>query len=894
VRGIGLRGRTAVVFSHNLSSSNAFARIRSIASRGCAIVVSLARPLVYLWPWLVGVGVLAAVISSPQGIVLAERYGEEAHAGRVLVACTLASWLSVVLACLLALMAAAIRRPLHHSEGPSSRWVVRLRLFAGSLWVVSLASAYGVVLACAVNLNIVWAAVGSLALIGGVGTLWVTYSACYEGSAAARILAAIQRHHFVVISMGLLLATAPLAVGALVAQTTPMQLAAAGPLLIAMIGAASIATLFGLIVIVVPVYLRRPWIGVTYLAVMIGWAAVQPLPIDRDNPLLRDAVEAARKRFENDPTCKRAPLSLDAALQAHTVGPPYASSVPLDRSIYLVSAEGGGIRAAYWTALNLARLDMSTQGQFGEQVASLSGVSGGSLGIATWLAARDREDLTAAGRLKLATRFLSSDFLSPLLGGLLFLDVPRIFLGPAWPSARRDQVFEKAFVDQWTLIGKTNFFARPFLLGCMHGFKAVPAVYFNATDATTGAYVPLTASPLPSSGPIPPLSLSFDLHSSSIRDASVAQMVHISARFPYLSPGAKVGINASNIAEELEFSRLDENQGLNEEQMDEAIQEILERARKSQFWIRQWVLVDGGYFDNTGLTPTKKALALIEEGRGFEAMSPPLEAPRYTRTLVHLIHISNDPGTPCLPLPPKWQERLTPRARQFVGLTSGSTIRCARDIPALEESLVENVLSPLVVPLQSLLNARSEMSRQAVAELRDAYAYSRPQAAGPNLQFWTQFREISLSAGFADAFGIEAERQPKPDLLESARANLRKADRQLSDAKAEIRRLQREGKASDASVSVYLNQLAEWHDLIRNDVRLAECHRQLPQQKPPLGWTLSKTNQELMRCLSIRLGISNRSSDPILPPPWPAGWPLRFPGPFTPSFIRESMRSGEK
>jgi hypothetical protein len=630
---------------------------------------------------------------------------------------------------------------------------------------------------------------------------------------------------------------------------------------------------------VIPVYLRRPWIGLVYVVGMMVWASLQPLPIDRDNPLLRSSVNAAEERNKNDSACKPSPITLDSALDAHTNGPGYPSPFELDRSIYLVSAEGGGIRAAYWTALNLARLDVSTQGKFGEEVAALSGVSGGSLGIATWLAARDRTDLTAQARLELVTGFLSSDFLSPLLGGFLFLDVPRLLLGPAWPSARRDEVFEKALADRWAQVGRSDFFLRPLFWSCMRGFTAVPAVYYNATDEETGAYVPLSESALSWEWEWPiahyPESELRNLRTSSIGQASVAQMVHISARFAYLSPEAKVGVNAVNIASAME-------------DLDDGTQQSASGGHynKDEFWTRQWVLIDGGYFDNTGLTPTRNALAFINRRRHSERMIPPLDAARYTRTHVQVIHISNDPGSPCLPLKKGWQERLSSRARQFVSLTKGTTIHCQGDVNALERSLVGNVFLPFAAPIQALLNVRSEQSKRTLKDLRQAIAQ---EPLSPRKMPLNDFWEISLGVAFEDAFGIRPTPLPKKDLGGISGATLREVDAQMANAKDEIQRLVRDRHASDSSARGYLEQLDNWHNAVRNEARSAECNTQLEAVGPPLTWTLSKNNEALMQCLAVRQAIANGWT--LSPPKWPRDWPLSYPGVFAPSSLRKSVVS---
>jgi hypothetical protein len=508
------------------------------------------------------------------------------------------------------------------------------------------------------------------------------------------------------------------------------------------------------------------------------------------------------------------------------------------RHIYLVSAEGGGIRAAYWTGLNLAQLDILTRGQFGEEVASLSGVSGGSLGIATWLAARDIE-FNPQARLELIAKFLGSDFLSPVLGGFLFLDVPRLLLGPIWLSARRDHVFEKALADQWEEIGYSDFFARPMLNLCIGGVRAAPAVFFNATDAQTGEYVPLTTALLPSQTGLPfdllPLPSSLldyplswrqpnGLENTSLAKATVAQMVSISARFPYLSPEAQVGIDASALAS----TKAPKTEGL---------------------WSRLWVLVDGGYFDNTGLIPTKEAIAVIEKRRQEEKEKTNPDERPFTQTVVGVIHISNDPGTPCFALPKGWQEQLSAPAKRFLAVT-GQTMRCAHHLAALESSLKPNPFSPFIAPLESLLNVRTEYARRAVAELRAVV----PWQFGYSLHF------LGLASALEDAYGTS----PKPpghseeEMFETATAKRLEAERDAAASQDAIERSVHSGNLNPSSAD-YLKHLLEWRDAVRNESLQVQCHKHFAPIAPPLGWTLSKSNQALMRCLSIRQEFSDDS-----------------------------------
>ncbi|MCP3722369.1 hypothetical protein M3I53_04345 [Paraburkholderia sp. CNPSo 3272] len=123
--------------------------------------------------------------------------------------------------------------------------------------------------------------------------------------------------------------------------------------------------------------------------------------------------------------------------------------------IILVAAAGGGIRAAEHTALSLAAADDYTSGVFGSRIFAVSGVSGGSLGIASWLAARDASVLPATqpicanpmylrGAWRLA-HFYAHDFISPVATRMLSSDFP-LAISP-WPTGHSSR--DSALVDSW-------------------------------------------------------------------------------------------------------------------------------------------------------------------------------------------------------------------------------------------------------------------------------------------------------------------------------------------------------------------------------------------------------------------------------------------------------------
>ena len=122
--------------------------------------------------------------------------------------------------------------------------------------------------------------------------------------------------------------------------------------------------------------------------------------------------------------------------------------------VFMVSAEGGGIRAAYWTALVLATLQERTP-DFAAHVFSISGVSGGSLGAGLFGALMSLSTVPVCnvpemdGLPACIDAFLAQDFFTPILAALLTGDLPQRFM--PWPMERLDRAraLERAWTSAW-------------------------------------------------------------------------------------------------------------------------------------------------------------------------------------------------------------------------------------------------------------------------------------------------------------------------------------------------------------------------------------------------------------------------------------------------------------
>jgi predicted acylesterase/phospholipase RssA len=169
----------------------------------------------------------------------------------------------------------------------------------------------------------------------------------------------------------------------------------------------------------------------------------------------------------------------------------------------VVNAYGGGLRSALFTAQILAELDDRSCGEFGRRLERLSGVSGGSLGLAAYMVLR-QEFVASGGWIDCKAAYtnlpqlallvedaLIQDHLSAVLTRMLSSDlVP--YLAP-----RRGQALLDSWQDAITSVlssreriagkGRVSLAGLALPLRLLSGGIApAPAVYFNATDVRNG------------------------------------------------------------------------------------------------------------------------------------------------------------------------------------------------------------------------------------------------------------------------------------------------------------------------------------------------------------------------------------------------------------------------
>lgn len=287
--------------------------------------------------------------------------------------------------------------------------------------------------------------------------------------------------------------------------------------------------------------------------------------------------------------------------------------------VYIASAEGGGLRAAYWTASVLGELEAATGGRFSQRLFAISGVSGGSLGGAAFvaelgphIACTSPEPVNVRNCVR---HLLKSDFLAPVVAYLLFPDLLQRFI-PFMPirGFDRARALELSWERSWaeTHPGAA---VNPFAASYESLAPGLPRLFLNGTRVESGKRVLVSPARF-DADELPEVD---DLFAIGGRRWSVplSTAVHLSARFTYVSPPAKICKDAA------------------------------ETCGLDGVWGR---VVDGGYHENSGAQTAASLLrALRRAAREFEAAQP---AGR-TRIQPHVVIITNDPGSTRLCDPPE-------------------------------------------------------------------------------------------------------------------------------------------------------------------------------------------------------------------------------------------------
>ena len=208
--------------------------------------------------------------------------------------------------------------------------------------------------------------------------------------------------------------------------------------------------------------------------------------------------------------------------------------------LFVVTAEGGGIRAAYWTSIVLGSLQ-DKDPSFADHVFAISGVSGGSVGAAVFSALLTDEN--AHGQIvQRSEEMLGQDFLSPAVAAMLYPDFAQRFCPVPIQLLDRGQWMEKSWEQAWRETARKhghddNRFAEGFRSLWKQGNPYVPVLFLNATSVEKGNRI------IGSNVQINPdeFLATDDLMKkiAPATDVPLSTAAHLSARFTYVSPAAR-------------------------------------------------------------------------------------------------------------------------------------------------------------------------------------------------------------------------------------------------------------------------------------------------------------------------------------------------------------------
>jgi hypothetical protein len=358
--------------------------------------------------------------------------------------------------------------------------------------------------------------------------------------------------------------------------------------------AAANTVFFGSLAAVTGRRLRLPLVALGFLgaAVFSAWN-------DNHDVRLRADVPA---RLDQRPALADAFAAWFAPLQAACGG---CADVP----VYLVAAEGGGIRAAYWTAGVLTHIQ-DQRPDFARHIFAISGVSGGSVGASVFASlVRDAAggglpcaEASGAGGGKLqscARTILAGRFLAPTLAKLVSGDFAQWFIPLPVRAFDRSWGLEDSWAAAYESATGHDSLSASYLDAWPSPAAGVPALVLNGTHVQTGRRIVAT----PFSWTAADIPDATDLLAVVGADLPLKTVMHNSARFTYISPAGRLRTPSA------------EDRGH---------------------------VVDGGYFENSGAATLQDLLHAVSD--------VPVAAGPRPRFVV--LYLCNDPAACHLPAIP--------------------------------------------------------------------------------------------------------------------------------------------------------------------------------------------------------------------------------------------------
>ena len=248
-------------------------------------------------------------------------------------------------------------------------------------------------------------------------------------------------------------------------------------------------------------------------------------------------------------------------------------------AIFIITAEGGASRSAYWTARILSEIQNHNV-EFYNHIFALTSVSGGSLGASTFFMLMESLKGRAARFNKkelpnVTKKLLSSDFLAPVTAGMLFPNLFQQFLPFRIKAFNRARYLQNGWLTEWKLYSSKNF-ENSFADYWDNKNYSSPLLVLNTTRVESGKRAVISYA-------------SFDkqlcdledvLHIDSVdANFTLQNAVSASAGFPYISPSTRI------------------------------------KKTNGHYWGN---LVDGGYFENSSVYTAIDIYNNIQKNKYFD------------------------------------------------------------------------------------------------------------------------------------------------------------------------------------------------------------------------------------------------------------------------------------
>ena len=390
--------------------------------------------------------------------------------------------------------------------------------------------------------------------------------------------------------------------------------------------------------------------------------------------------------------------------------------------LFVICAEGGGVRAAYWSARLLAYLEDTTRKYpdqyvpFSSRVLLISGVSGGSLGAVTFDAlldaAANAKSQTPDWFFRRTASFLGRDQLSEPLASGAFIDTTQRFI--PWPvfnnhdrAAGLETAWERAWKDSVKLDDNPKQFCR---FGddfrSLWRYRNVypnssngvghwlPSLFLNGTSVELGGRI-ITSDCLIPTGDYP--GAQDALHLLNLRGGCpsrtltpgtfrISSAINLSTRFPVISPSGELPGDGDQHAQRV---------------------------------------VDGGYFDNSGARTVWDNIVAI-----------------YNRRLSDSKHAADV-------IPWVIVIRTGPVSKRQTPVFPNHPSELINSMPASVRPVPSHFMVDLLAPIRALFNASAARSGDTTEALKDGVSLisqrlSHQDETGPNPEVQAASGQIPL------------------------------------------------------------------------------------------------------------------------------------------------------